>query len=97
MVEKAPDGSRHDGDREEAPSVGEVILPAARENFSEEGTRSHELSFKSSNVLIDRLEKSAVCRKIDWRIMPLAAWSCGLQFVDKVCGLESTERVHSLT
>lgn len=29
-------------------------------------------------------EKSAVRRKIDWRIMPLAAWACGLQFVDKV-------------
>ncbi|KIW92830.1 uncharacterized protein Z519_06679 [Cladophialophora bantiana CBS 173.52] len=29
-------------------------------------------------------EKSAVLRKIDWRIIPLAAWACGLQFVDKV-------------
>ncbi|OQV07664.1 hypothetical protein CLAIMM_12065 [Cladophialophora immunda] len=28
-------------------------------------------------------EKSAVLRKIDWRIIPLAAWACGLQFVDK--------------
>lgn len=28
---------------------------------------------------------NAVRRKIDWRIMPLAAWTCGLQFVDKVC------------
>ncbi|EXJ69751.1 uncharacterized protein A1O5_06822 [Cladophialophora psammophila CBS 110553] len=29
------------------------------------------------------LEKSIVLRKIDWRIIPLAAWACGLQFVDK--------------
>lgn len=43
MVEKAPDGSRHDG--EEAPSVGEVILPAARESFSKEGIRSFYTPF----------------------------------------------------
>lgn len=29
-------------------------------------------------------EMDAVRKKIDWRIMPLAAWACGLQFVDKV-------------
>lgn len=29
-------------------------------------------------------EKSKVLRKIDWHIIPLAAWACGLQFVDKV-------------
>jgi hypothetical protein len=29
-------------------------------------------------------EMNAVRKKIDWRIMPLAAWACGLQFVDKV-------------
>jgi hypothetical protein len=29
-------------------------------------------------------EKRKVLRKIDWHILPLAAWSCGLQFVDKV-------------
>ncbi|KAL6241204.1 hypothetical protein RBB50_011883 [Rhinocladiella similis] len=28
-------------------------------------------------------EKSKVLRKIDWHIIPLAAWACGLQFVDK--------------
>jgi hypothetical protein len=32
-------------------------------------------------------EVNAVRKKIDWRIMPLAAWACGLQFVDKVCML----------
>jgi hypothetical protein len=30
-------------------------------------------------------DMDAVRKKIDWRIMPLAAWACGLQFVDKVC------------
>lgn len=30
------------------------------------------------------LEKHKVLRKIDWHIIPLAAWACGLQFVDKV-------------
>ncbi|CAH0019994.1 unnamed protein product [Clonostachys rhizophaga] len=29
------------------------------------------------------LDFSEEVRKIDWRILPLAAWSCGLQFVDK--------------
>lgn len=29
-------------------------------------------------------EMNSVRKKIDWRIMPLAAWACGLQFVDKV-------------
>ena len=30
-------------------------------------------------------EKKKVLRKIDWHVIPLAAWACGLQFVDKVC------------
>ncbi|KIX04601.1 uncharacterized protein Z518_05471 [Rhinocladiella mackenziei CBS 650.93] len=28
-------------------------------------------------------EKKKVLQKIDWHIIPLAAWACGLQFVDK--------------
>ncbi|KAF2094963.1 MFS general substrate transporter [Rhizodiscina lignyota] len=28
-------------------------------------------------------ENKRILRKIDWRIVPLAAWACGLQFVDK--------------
>lgn len=30
------------------------------------------------------VENRRLKRKIDWRIIPLAAWACGLQFVDKV-------------
>lgn len=30
------------------------------------------------------LEHRKLVRKVDWRIVPLAAWACGLQFVDKV-------------
>jgi MFS transporter, ACS family, allantoate permease len=29
------------------------------------------------------IEARKLLRKIDWHIMPLAAWACGLQFVDK--------------
>jgi hypothetical protein len=32
----------------------------------------------------NRFEHRKLLRKIDWRIVPLAAWACGLQFVDKV-------------
>ncbi|KAK9893892.1 MFS general substrate transporter [Cystobasidium minutum MCA 4210] len=28
-------------------------------------------------------EHNKVLRKIDWRLMPICAWACGLQFVDK--------------
>lgn len=29
------------------------------------------------------IEARKLVRKIDWHLMPLAAWACGLQFVDK--------------
>lgn len=32
----------------------------------------------------NRLEHRKLLRNIDWRIVPLAAWVCGLRFVDKV-------------
>ncbi|KAH6981493.1 major facilitator superfamily domain-containing protein [Ilyonectria destructans] len=46
---------------------------------STEGKSEREMN----HVQYTEKEKSAVRRKIDWRIMPLAAWACGLQFVDK--------------
>jgi len=38
--------------------------------------RNHDTSFTED-------DEKKVLRKIDWHIIPLAAWSCGLQYVDK--------------
>lgn len=55
------------------------------QEYSPEGEKLYSLIVVRLHVLTwYYLERSAVRRKIDWRIMPLAAWACGLQFVDKV-------------
>lgn len=64
--------------------IGVVALQGQDLHFTEEG----KLEFNNNQHIHVRdltiVEKHKVLRKIDWHIMPLAAWSCGLQFVDKV-------------
>lgn len=84
MVEKV-DGSTP-GDGDESHGVGDFIPSSTRQNFTEKGRKP--LNSFMCGGLSHPTEKNAVRRKIDWRIMPLAAWACGLQFVDKVRGLD---------
>lgn len=50
-----------------------------------EYTAEGEYRFLHDLCRSNRLEHRKLVRKVDWRIVPLAAWACGLQFVDKVC------------
>jgi hypothetical protein len=59
-----------------------VALQGQDLNFTKEGKLDANQHVYNWDLTL--LEKRKVLRKVDWHIMPLAAWSCGLQFVDKV-------------
>ncbi|KAI5477381.1 MFS general substrate transporter [Pseudohyphozyma bogoriensis] len=40
-------------------------------------------ALKGQSLEFTAEEEAAVRRKIDWRLMPLCSWACGIQFVDK--------------
>ncbi|KAH7113005.1 major facilitator superfamily domain-containing protein [Dactylonectria estremocensis] len=61
----------------------EVKMVEDARNGGDVRSTEDKSDFQMNHVQYTDKEKSAVRRKIDWRIMPLAAWSCGLQFVDK--------------
>lgn len=73
---------------DEAELKGDIDIAATAlrgqdlSHFTVEGNFLAQLHI--GNKLTSFEERRKVLRKIDWHILPLAAWSCGLQFVDKV-------------
>ncbi|KAJ5503239.1 Major facilitator superfamily domain general substrate transporter [Penicillium fimorum] len=60
------------------------LTPTGEGNESDDSidTVTH-VSMDPEEIEYTAEEHRKLLRKIDWRIVPLAAWACGLQFVDK--------------
>lgn len=66
--------------------VGAQALAGQDLTYTKEGN-PYQIAFclySTCNTFINScIEARKLVRKIDWHLMPLAAWACGLQFVDK--------------
>jgi sugar phosphate permease len=57
-------------------------MPIIFEDAELEGDEAAK-ALKGQTLDFTEADEARVLRKIDWRLMPVMAWACGLQFVDK--------------
>ena len=89
-VEEVADHAKYpridDTDLKGQLDVGAQALAGQDLTYTKDGKSYQDLSNKALLLIWIMnfcIEARKLRRKIDWHIMPLAAWACGLQFVDK--------------